>query len=104
MKLHRLKQALNYLLMINSGKWLATKYFKANINFEEVPSADDINICIENFNEIVYDYFVENHGKADNITDKEKELIQKYKDFSKQQSKSELNKLKKDRKVTPGSI
>ena len=79
----------------------SNKYFKANINFEEVPSADNINICKENFNEIVYDYFVENHGKADNITDKEKELIQKYKDFSKQQSRSELNKLKKDRKVTP---
>ena len=48
-------------------------------------SGDDINNCIKNFNEIVYNYFAENHGKVDNITDNEKELIQKRKDFSRQQ-------------------
>ena len=59
-------------------------------------SGDDINNCIKNFNEIVYNYFAENHGKVDNITDNEKEeLIQKYNDFSKQQLKSELKKQKK---------
>ena len=58
-------------------------------------SADDINNCIENFNEIAYNYFAENHGKVDNITNNEKELIQKYKDFSKQQLKSELNEQKR---------
>ena len=59
---------------------------------------------IENFNEIVYSYFAENPWKVDNITDNKKEQIQKYKDFSKQQLKSELNKLKKDRNATPESI
>ena len=59
-------------------------------------SGDDINNCIKNFNEIVYNYFAENHEKVDNITDNEKEeLIQKYNDFSKQQLKSELKKQKK---------
>ena len=59
-------------------------------------SGDDINNCIKNFNEIFYNYFAENHGKVDNITDNEKEeLIQKYNDFSKQQLKSELKKQKK---------
>ena len=83
---------------------MANEYFKANINCGEVPSADDTNNCIENFNEIVYKYFAENHGKVDNITDNEKELIQKYKDFSKQQLKSELNKQKNDRNATTESI
>ena len=54
---------------------MATDYFKASINCGEVSSADDINKCIENFNEAVYNYFAENHEKVDNIT--EKELIQK---------------------------
>ena len=74
---------------------MANEYFRANINCGEVSSDDDINNCIENFNEIVSNYFAENHGKVDNITDNEKELIQKYKDFSKKQLKSELKKQKK---------
>ena len=37
-------------------------------------SSGDGNNCTENFNEIVYNYFAENHGKVDNITDNEKEL------------------------------
>ena len=74
---------------------MANEYFRANINCGEVSSGDDINNCIENFNEIVSNYFAENHGKVDNITDNEKELIQKYKDFSKKQLKSELKKQKK---------
>ena len=64
---------------------MPNEYFKANINFGEASSAGDINNCIENFNEIVYNYFAENHGKVDHITDNEKELIQKRKDFSRQQ-------------------
>ena len=67
---------------------MPNEYFKANINFGEVSSADDINNCIENLYdcyEIVYNYFAENQGKVDNITDNEKELIQKRKDFSRQQ-------------------
>ena len=74
---------------------MANKYFRANINCGEVSSGDDINNCIENFNEIVSNYFAENHEKVDNITDNEKELTQKCKDFSKQQLKSELKKQKK---------
>ena len=66
-------------------------------------SGDDNNNCAENFNEIVYNYFTENHGKID-ITDNEKELILEYKDYSKQQLKSELKKQKKDRNATPESI
>ena len=69
---------------------------------------DDNNNCTENFNEIVYNYFAENHGKVDNITYNEKELILEYKDYSKQQIKSELKKQKKkqkkDRNATPESI
>ena len=71
---------------------MANEYFKANVNCGEMSSADDVNNSIENFNEIVY--FTENHGKVDNTTDNEKELIQKWKVFSKQQLKSELNKQK----------
>ena len=67
-------------------------------------SSGDGNNCTENFNEIVYNYFAENHGKVDNITDNEKELILEYKDYSKQQLKSELKKQKKDRNATPESI
>ena len=80
----------------NDKQWeMAKKYFRANINCGEVLSGDDINNYIKNFNEIAYNYFAENHGKVDNITDIKKELIQKYKDFSKQQLKSELKKQKK---------
>ena len=50
---------------------MAAEYFKANINCGEVPSSYDINKCIENFNEAVYNYFAENHKKVDNITEKE---------------------------------
>ena len=50
---------------------MATEYFKANIKGGEVSSVDDINKCIENFNEAVYNYFAENHEKVDNITEKE---------------------------------
>ena len=32
---------------------MANEYFRANINCGEVSSGDDINNCIENFNEIV---------------------------------------------------
>ena len=67
-------------------------------------SGDDNNNCAENFNEIVYNYFTENHGKVDNITDNEKELILEYKDCSKQQLKSELKKQKKGRNATSESI
>ena len=67
-------------------------------------SSGDDNNCTENFNEIVYNYFIENHGKVDNITDNEKELILEYKDYSKQQLKSELKKQKKDQNATPESI
>ena len=79
----------------NDKQWeMAKKYFRANINCEEVLSGDDINNCIENFNDIAYNYFAENHGKVDSITDNKKELIQKYKDFSKQQ----------DQNATPASF
>ena len=72
-------------LPTNDKQWkIANEYFKANINCGEVPLANDINNSIENFNEIVYNYSAENHGKVDNITNNEKELIEKYKDFSKQ--------------------
>ena len=39
---------------------MATEYIKANIKGGEVSSANDINKCIENFNEAVYNYFAEN--------------------------------------------
>ena len=85
----------------NDKKWeMASEYFKANIKCGGVSSADDINNCRENFNEILDDYFAEKHQKVDNITNNKKELIKKYKDFSKQQLKSELNKQKKDRNAT----
>ena len=43
---------------------MANECFRANINCGKVTSGDDINNCIENFNEIVYNYFAENHGKS----------------------------------------
>ena len=92
-------------LPTNDKQWEnANEYFKANINCGEVSTAEDVNNCIENFNEIVYNYCADNHGKVDSITDIEKELIQRYKDFSKKQLKTEIMNLKKDRNSTPESI
>ena len=82
----------------NDKQWeMAKKYFRANINCGEVLSGDDINNCIKNFNEIAYNYFAENHGKVDHITDIKKELIQKYKDFSKQQQNLNLKNKKRSK-------
>ena len=54
-------------LPTNDKQWeMANKYFKANVNSGDMSLANDF---IENFNEIFYSYFAENHGKSDNITD-----------------------------------
>ena len=86
-------------LPTNDKQWeMATVYIKANINSGEVSSADNINNCTENVHEIVCNYFAESHGKVDNVTNNEKELIQKNKNLSKQQLKSEPNKQKRGSK------
>ena len=65
-------------LPANDKHWeMANKYFKANINCGEASLASVIDNCIENVNEIVYNYFAENHRKVDEIIDSEKELILK---------------------------
>ena len=50
----------------------------------------------------VFSYFLETHWKVGNISKTEKDLIQKYEDFSKQLTKSDL--LKKDCNAAPKSI
>ena len=43
---------------------------------EQEWAAYSFNYPLVTVYEIIYNYFAENHGKVDNITDNEKELIQ----------------------------
>ena len=70
---------------------LANDYFQANLPVNEINS-ESSNACIENMNNVIYDYFKLNFGSVDSANNKT--LIDKYKDFSSKALKKELKKLK----------
>ena len=70
---------------------LANEYFHAILPIAEIKSLD-INTAIKQMNTAIYDYFKNNIGLTDEAT--QSSLLDKYKEMSKNELKSQLSKLK----------
>ena len=71
----------------------ANNYIKVQLPIDEVGSTS-LNDTIENFNDIVYNYFKDNYGLVNVKNSVDVTLYEKYLDMSKSQLKKELRKLK----------
>ena len=78
----------------DSGWELANLFFKSELSTSNI-DRDNLNETIASMNSTIYDYFAENYGTVETDNKKDNDLLEKYGEFSVNNLKKELKKLKK---------
>ena len=78
----------------DSGWELANLFFKSELSTSDI-SSDNLNKTITSMNSTIYNYFAENYGTVETDNKKENDLLEKYGEFSVNNLKKELKKLKR---------
>ena len=78
----------------DSGWELANLFFKSELSTSDI-SRDNFNETIASVNGTIYNYFEENYGTVETDNKKVNDLFEKYGEFSVNNLKKELKKLKR---------
>ena len=78
----------------NSGWELANLFFKSKLSTSDI-NGDNLNETIVSMNGTIYNYFAENYGTVEMDNKKGNDLLEKYGEFSVNNLKKELKKLKR---------
>ena len=77
-----------------TGWELANLFFKSELSTSDI-NRDNLNETIASMNSTIYNYFAENYGTVETDNKKDNNLIEKYGEFSVNNPKKELKKLKR---------
>ena len=77
-------------------EWVFTEDFlRSHLNIADIQSDSDLDALITNMNDTIYGFLAKNYGLVERGHNMDTELEDAYKNFSKQQLKKELSRLKK---------
>ena len=78
----------------DSGWELANLFFKSELSTSDI-NRDNLNETIASMNSTIYKYFAENYGTVETGNKKDNDLLEKYGEFSVNNLKKKLKKLKR---------
>ena len=78
----------------DSGWELANLFFKSALSTSDI-NRDNLNETIASMNSTIYNYFAENYGTVETDNKKDNDLLEKYGEFSVNNLKKEMKKLKR---------